>query len=327
MLRDFVKPMVVTLLVCILFAIGTILNHNIENEYPDLSELTLETKETLQSNTGMGLRVENTVVYREDSTNSELFDDCYFALLIDETNKEVLCAKNAHQRIYPASMTKLMTGILVCDKIEAGEMSLDDVITVTKNYDLYAESGVPCDIKAGSRITVKDLLYELMIHSNNYYSLILGEYIAGDITNFCNLMNEKAYSIGATNTHFVNPHGLDDPNHYSSPYDMYLIMKEAHSHELLREIAGYSSYAYSYTNQEGYEVEVEVEPTNLFYSEVALPANFHIETWKTGTTGGAGYCLNMYLTYNDNSYVAIAACGKSKSGLYDAMVRLLCLVQ
>ena len=80
-----------------------------------------------------------------------------------------------------------------------------------------------------------------MLESNNYYALYLAEYVGGDIQSFCDRMNQKALELGATNTHFMNPHGLDDPNHYSTAYDMYLIVKEVHNHQILRDIDGFDT--------------------------------------------------------------------------------------
>jgi D-alanyl-D-alanine carboxypeptidase (penicillin-binding protein 5/6) len=269
----------------------------------------------------------NTVVYRDDNTNSKLFDDCYYALLIDDTDKEVYASKNAHRRMYPASMTKLVTASVICDKFESGELSPDDVVTITNSYDLTSEGIGVCDLTPGCRIKVKDLMYGLLLQSNNYYALILAEYVAGDVSSFCKLMNEKAYSIGATNTHFVNPHGLDDPNHYTTAYDIYLIVKEAYSHEFIRTADTYDKYSFSYQNSTGEYVAADVEATNLFMTGYAsMPANFHVEVWKTGTTTGAGNCLTMYLTRDDHTYIVVASSGESRAVLYDSIIKLLCLV-
>lgn len=311
----------------IFFSIVTIINKNIKNEYPNTNDIVIPLDESVYSDNIQDMSLEHTVIYRDENIKSDMFSECYYALMVDDTNKTIYAAKNVHQRMYPASMTKLMTAIIVCDKIEAGEISLDDEITIEKNYDLNDPGVLPFDIPYGSTVSVKDLLHELLIFSNNYYALILAEYIAGSEEEFCKLMNKKAQSIGATNTHYMNPHGLDHPEHYSTAYDTYLITKEAYSHPLIREINSYESYSYLYTDSNGYMVPVEVNATNYFMNgNVNLPANFNIEVWKTGTTDGAGNCLTMMLNSNNNSYFVVASCGESKADLYDALVQLICLV-
>lgn len=326
------KPLIRNLIlsiICILFlSVSCIINNHAETPYEiEPGQKSYAVNHLIHQCDGIDFSQNDTIVYRDDNTKADLFPDCYFTLLIDETNQKVLSAKNAHQRMYPASMTKMMTAIVVADRVEAGAISLDDLVTVTQHYDLTSQDVAPFELTVGSRIRIKDLLYGLMIESNNYYALMLAEYIGGDVSSFCELMNQKAMSIGATNTHFMNPHGLDDVNHYSTAYDMYLIIKELHNHEILRQIDDYSTYTYSYLDSYGVPVEMESTATNLFIKgEVALPATFKIESWKTGTTSGAGNCLAMYLTKDNNSYVVIASSGDSKEVLYDSIVRLLCLI-
>lgn len=327
MYRNVFKYLITYMVIFIFFMIVTIVNNKIDAPYPDVKDMDFIVNETIRETESLNLKPEHTVIYRDDNTNSELFPDCYYALMVDDTDGIVYAAKNVHQRMYPASMTKFMTAIIVCDKIEAGQISLDDVVTVENYYDLTYDDVAPFELNYGYKITVKNLLYGLLIESNNYYALILADYVAGSQEAFCKLMNEKAYEIGATNTHFMNPHGLDNPEHYSTPYDIYLITKEAHKHELIRTIDSYDSYSYTYTDTEGYIVEADIIATNYFLNDmVDLPANFSIEVWKTGTTDGAGNCLAMWLTKNNKTYIAIASCGDSKQTLYDSMVRLLCLI-
>lgn len=258
-----------------------------------------------------------------------LFDDCYYALFLNDTTKEYYAAKNVHQRMYPASTTKLMTAMVVCDKIAAGEVHLDDIVTISQRYDLSEHDIAPCGFLPDSKITVEYLLYELLMESNNYAAIILAEYVSGDIPSFCVLMNAKAMEIGATNTHFANPHGLDDTaNHYSTAYDLYLITREAYNYDIIRTIDSVDEYSYTYTSPDGWPIGITLHPTNLFMTDKAeLPTNYHIEVWKTGTTYKSGYCLAMYLSKNDQLYFVFAASNDSKSGLYEALVKLLCMDQ
>lgn len=325
MLKNILRYLLIIGCLCGVFAICTNIKLNTSDNY----ELNKDAYQVNESNgyiDSFAFTEENTIIAKNDTVNAELFSDCYYALMIDDTDKEVLAAKDVHKRMYPASLTKLMTAIIVADKIEAGEISLEDEVTVTKYYDLTYDGVEPCSIDPGSVITIKNLLYDLMISSNNYYALILADYIAGSEEEFCRLMNEKAVSIGATNTHYVNPHGLDDPEHYSTAYDTYLIIKEANRHDVIKDIETFTEYSYTYINGSGYETDIASRPTNMFLlGMVKLPSGYTIQSWKTGTTDGAGNCLAMVVSKNNKTYVAIAAHEESRKDLYDAMIRLLCL--
>lgn len=328
MLKSVLKSLIPVIVICIFFLIVSIVNNSLKEEYPEASDMKFGISEMLKASDTLEYKLDDTVVYRSENVNSELFDDCYYALLINETDQKVMAAKNPHERMYPASMTKYMTAMVVCDKINSGEINLNNTVTLTKDYDLTYDGVAPADIFYGDEISVKDLLYGLLIDSNNYYALILADYIAGSEEAFCALMNQKAKSIGATGTHYMNPHGLDNPEHYSTAYDIYLITKEAYKYDLIREIDEFESYSYSYISSEGYLIYREIKPTNYFLNgNVDLPAGFDVHVWKTGTTDGAGNALSMYVTKDDKTYIVVAASGDSKSVLYDSMVKLLCLIK
>lgn len=320
------RNLIILVILTLFVSIVCIVNNHANAAYPDIEAANYDIDHLIHQSDNLDFAQKDTIIARDDSTNAALFPDCYFTLLVDDTNQTVLAAKNVHQRMYPASMTKMMTAIVVADAIEAGTITLQDMVEITQNYDLTSQDVAPAQLHPGYKISVKDLLYGLMLESNNYYALYLAEYVGGDVSGFCAMMNEKAQSIGATNTHFMNPHGLDDPGHYSTAYDMYLIVKEVHNHQVLRDIDGFDTYTYSYYDTNGAAIETESTATNMFVTgEVALPATFQIESWKTGTTSGAGNCLAMYLTKDGKDYVVVASSGKSKEDLYDAIVRLLCL--
>lgn len=328
MFKSMLKSLIPVVIICIFFLIVSIFNNSVRDEYPEAGQMKFGISEMLKASDTTEYTMDDTVVYRSDNTNAELFDDCYYALLINETDHQVLAAKNVHERMYPASMTKYMTAMVVCDKIESGDINLNSTVTLTRDYDLTYDGVAPADIFYGDEISVKDLLYGLMIESNNYYALILADYVAGSEEAFCVLMNQKAKSIGASNTHYMNPHGLDNPEHYSTAYDIYLITKEAYKYDLIRTIDEFESYSYSYISSEGYLINREITPSNYFLNgNVELPANFDINVWKTGTTDGAGNCLSMYVTRDGKDYIVIASSGDSKAVLYDSMVELLCLIR
>ena len=320
--RNLILLIIMTLFVSVV----CIVNNHAKAAYPDVQSASYDIDHLIYQADNLNFAEDDTIVYRNDSTQADQFPDCYYTLFVNDTDHKVLAAKNVHQRMYPASMTKMMTAIVVADAIESGQITLQDMVTITQNYDLTAEDVAPSQLHKGYTISVKDLLYGLMLESNNYYALYLAEYVGGDVTTFVSMMNQKAQDIGATNTHFMNPHGIDDPNHYSTAYDMYLIVKEVHNHQVLRDIDGFDTYTYTFYDTNGAAIDTESTATNMFITgDVALPATFQIESWKTGTTDGAGNCLAMYLIRNGKTYVVVASSGKSKQDLYDSIVRLLCL--
>lgn len=320
------RNLILLVLLTLFVAIVCIINNHTSSAYPDLDSATYVIDHLVHQSDYVDFKQADTIVYRDDATHADLFPESYCTLFVNESDQTVLAAKNVHQRMYPASMTKMMTAIVVADAIEAGEIQLEDMVEITQNYDLTAQDVAPSQLHRGYTISVKDLLYGLMLESNNYYALFLAEYVAGDVPSFCDKMNEKAMRIGATNTHFMNPHGLDDPNHYSTAYDMYLILKELHSHQILRDIDAFDTYTYTYYDTNHAAIDTETTATNLFVTgEVDLPATFQIQSWKTGTTSGAGNCLAMYLTKDGKDYIVVEASGKSKEDLYDSIIRLLCL--
>lgn len=151
------------------------------------------------------------------------------AALIDPKSGEIIYGKNENEPLPPASLTKLITAILAVERTK-----LSDVVTVGKNPPLIPPSSI--GLKEGERITVENLLYALLIKSANDTAVAIAEYISGSAPEFANLMNKRAKELGATNTHFVTPNGLHDPNHYSTAHDLALIAKHAMENPLIRNI-------------------------------------------------------------------------------------------
>ena len=273
-----------------------------------------------------GMAQEYAVVGKNEEVNAANYSSFYAAMLLDNTTREPVIAHNAHKKIYPASMTKIMTGLLVIESIEKGDISLDDMVTLNRKVTFDDWDAMASDLVGGCRINVKNLLYGLMITSYNDCGVILAELIAGSESAFCDMMNEKARSIGATNTHFENCHGLHSDDHYTTAYDLYLIIKEFSKHDLAYIIDSLTTYDFTYTDEYGEEQVVEIQPTNEYLSgEVNLPAGYSIGSWKTGTTEEALNCLIMEFQ-NDSTgdeYVAVIAGADGKEALYSAMTELV----
>ena len=273
-----------------------------------------------------GMADEYAVIDRDEELDAAAYNSFFATMLVDDTTKVPIVAHNVHNRIYPASMTKLMTGILVMESIEKGDISLDDIVTLNRKVTFDDWDAMASDLVGGCRVFVKNLLYGLMITSYNDCGVILAELIAGSESAFCDRMNEKAREIGATNTHFENCHGLHSDDHYTTAYDLYLIISEFSKHDLAYIIDSLNTYDFTYTDPDGNEQVVTIEPTNEFLTgEINMPSGYSIGSWKTGTTEEALNCLVMEFV-NDSTgdkYVALIAGADGKEALYSAMTELI----
>lgn len=238
-----------------------------------------------------GLASENVVI----PYDAYVYDDSDFeyeaGLLINQTQNSVVCAVNPHKRIYPASMTKILTAIVVMDAVNSGQISLSDTVVIQKKIEFNEDNVTAMGLQPGDYITVNELLYGLLIASYNDCAIALARYIAGSVGDFVDLMNVKAAQLGATNSHFVNPHGLHDNNHYTTPYDLYLLFKEFLKNDTLVQIDSNSTYVLT-MYRESEKVEISLTSTNGFLSNAFnMPTGYHITGWKTGTTEKAGSCI------------------------------------
>ena len=148
------------------------------------------------------------------------------ALLVDANTGTVVYAKGEHEELYPASLTKIMTALLTLEAIDAGKLSMDQELTATATaLEGLSSDGSSAGIKVGETMSVRNLLYCMLVVSANEACDILAEAVSGSVSAFVAAMNAKAADLGCENTHFVNPNGLHDPQHYTSAWDMYLITK------------------------------------------------------------------------------------------------------
>lgn len=235
-------------------------------------------------------------------------------------DRSVVYATNMHERMYPASLTKLLTALVA---IKNG--SLDQTLTATSAVNITEYGAVIAGLKSGDTMTLEQALHLLLIRSCNDVANLIAENIAGSVEEFVVMMNEEAMRLGATNSHFVNAHGLHDINHYSTVYDIYLIFKEVIKYEAITQIIGMTSYATTYHNKYGTEIKISVSSTNGFFrKQYKTPENVTILGSKTGTTDEAGSCLALFVkdTFG-NPYLSIILNGKTKDDLYTQMRQLL----
>lgn len=214
------------------------------------------------------------------------------ALLMDAANGEVLYEKNADRKMYPASLTKVMTALLVLEEVDAGRLSLDQIVTASSTFSTgLTANGSTQDIRPGEEMTLSDLLYCLLVASANEAANILAETVDGSVSAFVERMNRKAQELGCADTHFANPHGLHVDDHYTTAHDIYRIALTAMENDTFRTIVSTHSYEIPATN---------MHKERLFYSTNALLVTWYYrESYlydkaigiKTGTTDEGGYCL------------------------------------
>lgn len=253
-----------------------------------------------------------------DTTNSQVAEG---AGTFNLATGDVVYAKNLYERLYPASTTKILTAYLALKYCE----DLDVYVTISERAVNQASDSSVCNLKAGDIVRLRDLLYGLMLRSGNDAAVAIAEYVSGDVESFAELMNQEAAAIGATQSHFVNPNGLPDENHYTTVYDMYLIFAKALENQTFIDIISTKSHDVVYTDVNGEAVERTWDNTNQYLSGATkAPEGFSIVGGKTGTTGDAGYCLVLY-SYNPSGQPIISIVFKAdgKSNLYLLMNEML----
>ncbi len=166
--------------------------------------------------------------------------------VIDSETGEIVVGKNINKQYRPASITKIMTALVAIEHCD----NLNDIVTFSPTAVNVSSNSTTLNpiAKAGEQMTVKDVLYGMFLPSGNECANAIAEYTAGSVENFAALMNERAAQIGAVNTHFVNPHGLDNSEHYTTPYDMAIIFKEALNNSIFLQIASTRYYTIPATN-------------------------------------------------------------------------------
>lgn len=231
--------------------------------------------------------------------------DAKAALLIDPETEEILYEQNIHDRLYPASVTKIMTCLLVLEAIDDGRLSKSQVLTASET----AISEVPPDgsnvgIKVGEELTVEELLYCIMLSSANEGCNMLAEAIDGSISAFVARMNQKARDLGCEDTNFCNTNGLPDVGHYTTAWDLYLITKEACTYADFMPLVDTVYHQVPATNM--------AEPRDLYTTNYLISSyktNYYIYQGahgiKTGSTSAAGYCLVSSADRDDRSLLTV----------------------
>ena len=215
-------------------------------------------------------------------------------MVMEPTTGKIIYERNSHERRHPASMTKIMTMLLVMESIEKGMISWEDIVTVSENASSMGGSQIL--LETGEQMSVYDLFKGLSVASGNDAAVALAEKIAGSEEEFVNMMNKRASELGLLDTNFKNCHGLDEANHYSSAYDMSIMAKELVKHEKVFEFTSiYEDYLRKGTDRSFWLVNTN--KLVKFYPGV--------DGLKTGYTNEAGFCITATAKKNDMRIITV----------------------
>ena len=228
------------------------------------------------------------------------------AILVDARTGEVLYEKHADKKYRPASMTKMMTAILVCENVQ----DMSEKTKVSKYVTTIGGSAI--GLKKNEEISIDALLHAMLVYSANDCAVALAEAVAGSVEDFADMMNKRAEELGCTNTHFVNPNGLDDDGHVSTARDMAIIARKAMEYEVIRDTVKMSTYQIPKTNK---RKSVTVGTTDRLLWDTYNWINVNGESRhpyykyavgiKTGYTDLAGGCLACKAVKGDEEYISI----------------------
>ena len=234
------------------------------------------------------------------------------AILIEESTGKVIYENNADEQLNPASMTKIMSLILIMDAIENNKISLTDNVVVSK--DASSMGGSQVYINEGETYSVEELLKGVAIASANDAVVALAEKVAGSKERFVNLMNDKVKKLGLKNTNFMNPHGLDEDNHYSSARDMAI---------MARELLKYKSILNYTSRYEDYFKKKDGSSIWLVNTNKLVKFYTGMDGLKTGYTSSAGYCLTATAKRNDLRFISVVMGEESIENRTEDTLKLL----
>lgn len=251
------------------------------------------------------------LVYAKESDNT-LSKNAKSAIIMEVSTGEILYEFNAHEKLAPASMTKMMSLLLIMEAIENNVINYTDKVTVSKNASDMGGSQIL--LETGETMSVDDLLKGVAVASGNDAVVALAEKIAGSEDNFVKMMNEKAKKLGLKNTVFKNCHGLDADGHVSSAYDMAVIGRELVRHKKILEYSSiYETYLRKGTDRQ----------TWLVNTNKLVRFKSGVDGLKTGYTKDSGYCLTATMMKDNMRVIAVAMGEPSSSTRNDEVSGML----
>ena len=291
------KKLICTLFIMLLFFSGCMLSPL--TAYADETKAASSEEKTDASETETEAPSGPVVLPTDKVSTEDIILYSSAACVMDVDTGEILYFKNMDDRHYPASITKVMTGLLLIENAD-----LDDTITFSQDcwngLNYYNDMNI--GMLNGEELTVNDALHAILMSSANEVCNGAAKYLSGSVSAFCDLMNERAKQLGCTNTHFVNPNGLHDPEHYTSAHDMALIAKEAIQNPTFREITGCKEYTVKSTN-------LRPEGFTLYHKhQMLMDTKYHYDACIGGKTGYTSEAKNTLVTYaekNDHTLVSV----------------------
>lgn len=247
----------------------------------------------------------------EVSSGAEIEDFSKSSILMCSDTGEIIYEKNAYEHLSPASVTKVMSILLILEAIESGKISLDDEVSTSENA--VAMGGSQIWLEQGEIMTVDDLFKAVVIASANDACTALAEHIAGSTASFVTMMNERAKELGLENTNFENCTGLDDTatNHYSCAYDIAVMAREVMQHDLIKN---YTTVWLDYLR----DGETELNNTNKLINSYN-----GITGLKTGTTSKAGFCVCATAERDGMSLISVVLGSETSEERFNSAANLL----
>ena len=241
--------------------------------------------------------------------------DAYFIASTNRFGSSFTKYHNPYKKVPLASLTKLMTALVVLENCK----DLDEKYYVTTESVDFERDVSKANLRVGDEVSVRDLLYGLLVPSGNDAAMCLAENLVDSYDNFVIMMNNEAERLGALNTHFANPHGLDSDYHFSTAYDLFLIMRELLKYDIFKTISTTNEYTANIKDSTGTLRTEKWVNTNLFITgELLISDNVTLLAGKTGNTKLAGNCLALFTKNNKtgDEYISIIMNAKSKRNSY-----------
>ena len=259
---------------------------------------------------------EGEVQSAREAQSAQFHVDCKAAMLIDLNNGRTIYEQNADDKIYPASLTKIMTCLVA---LERGNLS--DTVTVSETaLDNLGEDSSLAGLQVGEQMSLENLLYCMMIVSGNEACNVVAEHIAGSVSDFVRMMNERAYELGCRNTHFANPHGLHHEEHYTTARDLSIITQAALKSENFKQITNTAEYELPATNLSEART---LSTTNMLISKSVSNIFYYPKAAgiKTGYTSAAGRCV-ISTAKSGGMYFLGIVCGAATTLLESGDLRM-----
>jgi D-alanyl-D-alanine carboxypeptidase len=261
------------------------------------------------------------IVKKSDNSGGDAKLTAGASLLVNRTDHKVLYANHVYRKLYPASITKLMTALVV---LQNSKMS--DEVTISYNASHITEIGAKlCGFEEGDTISLEALFKSMLVYSGNDAAVALAEHVGGSVDTFVKMMNKEAKRIGAVHTKFVNPNGLHDDNQYTTAYDLYLIFNELLENDNFRSIINLASYDAQYSDKNGNPKEKKFSTTDLYLNgHKTVSDKIKVLGGKTGTTSKAGNCLILLSKdKKNNEYISVILKAFGREDLYTQMTHLM----